>query len=190
MAATIAFGLIRSMPVAGQETGSPVVAQDTAVKIESAMSAAPSSIAESATVLDNELDDAGTYVVLREGSNGWSCFPDIPSSPGNDPACYDATWMDWNYAFVAGEDPTVTVPGFAYMLQGGSDASNTDPFATEPADGEDWVNSPAHVMVLVPGEIDLAAFSTDHDAGQPYVMWAGTPYEHIMIPVAEHEHMS
>jgi len=27
--------------------------------------------------------------------------------------------------------------GFAYTLQGGSDASNTDPFATEPAAGEE-----------------------------------------------------
>jgi hypothetical protein len=189
MAVMVTAGLNRTAPVAGQDAASPT-AQGTAAKIESAMSAAPSSIAGGATILDNELDAGGTFVVLREGSNGWSCFPDIPSSPGNDPACYDQTWMNWNYALAGQVDPTVTVPGFAYMLQGGSDASNTDPFATAPAAGEDWVNSPAHVMVLVPGEIDLAAFSTDHDAGQPYVMWAGTPYEHIMIPVADHEHQS
>ena len=76
--------------------------------------------------------------------------------------------------------------GLAYMLQGGSDASNTDPFATAPAPGEEWVTSPPHVMILLPGEIDLTAYSTDHAAGGPYVMWAGTPYEHIMMLVAEH----
>ena len=38
--------------------------------------------------------------------------------------------------FVAGEEPNTQVVGLAYMLQGGSDASNTDPFATEPAEGE------------------------------------------------------
>jgi hypothetical protein len=188
LAVTVALGLARSAPVAGQDAGSPTADQDAAAKIENAMSAAPSSIAEAATILDNEFDDAGTFVVLREGSNGWSCFPDIPSSPGNDPACYDETWMDWNYAYAAQQDPTVTVPGLAYMLQGGSDASNTDPFATEPAAGEDWVTSPPHIMVLLPGEIDLTAFSTDHDAGEPYVMWAGTPFEHIMVPLAAHEH--
>jgi hypothetical protein len=188
LATTVAVGLARSGPVAGQDAGSPTASQDSAAKIESAMSAAPSSISGAATILDNEFDDAGMFVVLHEGTNGWSCFPDIPSSPGNDPACYDETWMEWNYAFAAQEEPVVTVLGLAYMLQGGSDASNTDPFATEPAPGEDWVNSPAHVMILVPGEIDLTVYSTDHDAGEPYVMWAGTPYQHIMMPVADHEH--
>ncbi|MDQ3223940.1 MAG: hypothetical protein M3Q75_10800, partial [Gemmatimonadota bacterium] len=104
---------------------------------------------------------------------------------GPDPACYDQTWLDWNYAFLAGEEPNPTVARFAYMLQGGSDASNTDPFATEPAAGEEWVNSGPHVMLLLPGELDLSVYSTDHDSGGPYIVWAGTPYEHIMTPVAE-----
>jgi hypothetical protein len=100
----------------------------------------------------------------------------------------DQTWLDWLYAFFAGEEPNVTVPGLAYMLQGGSDPSNTDPLATEPAAGEEWVSSPPHVMLLLPEELDQTVFSTDHDSGEPYVMWAGTPYEHIMMPVAEDEH--
>ena len=103
---TVAFGLARSAPVAGQDEA------DTEAKIENAMSAAPSAISANATILDNELDDAGKFVVLREGSNGWSCFPDAPRSPGNDPQCLDQTWMDWLYAFVAGEEPNTTVPGW------------------------------------------------------------------------------
>ena len=179
---TVAFGLARSASVASQDDA------DVAAKIENAMSAAPSSISANATILDNEMDDAGAFVVLRVGSNDWSCFPDFPASPGNDPQCLDQTWLDWLYAFFAGEEPNVTVPGFAYMLQGGSDPSNTDPLATEPAAGEEWVSSPPHVMLLLPEELDQTAFSTDHDSGEPYVMWAGTPYEHIMMPVAEGEH--
>lgn len=190
LAATVAFGLARSTSVAGQDAGSPVVGQDAAAKIDNAMSAGPLSIAGAATILDNELDDAGKFVELRAGNNGWYCFPDVPSNPGNDPACYDQTWLDWNYSFVANEEPTVAIAGFAYMLQGGSDPSNTDPFATEPAAGEDWVTSPPHVMILLPKGTDLTVYSTDHDSGGPYVMWAGTPYEHIMIPVADHEHES
>jgi hypothetical protein len=179
---TLAFGLARSVPVASQDDA------DVAAKIENAMSAAPSAISENATILDNEMDDTGEFVVLREGSNDWSCFPDFPASPGNDPQCLDQTWLDWLYAFFAGEEPNVTVPGLAYMLQGGSDPSNTDPLATEPAAGEEWVSSPPHVMLLLPEGLDQSVFSTDHDSGEPYIMWAGTPYEHIMMPVAEGKH--
>jgi hypothetical protein len=179
---TLASGLARSAPVASQDDA------DVAAKIENARSAAPSSVSANATILDNALDDAGAFVVLREGSNDWSCFPDFPASPGNDPQCLDQTWLDWLYAFFAGEEPNVTVPGLAYMLQGGSDPSNTDPLATEPAAGEEWVSSPPHVMLLLPEELDQTVFSTDHDSGEPYIMWAGTPYEHIMMPVAEGEH--
>jgi hypothetical protein len=179
---TLALGPAWSAPVASQDDA------DAAAKIENAMSAAPSSISANATILDNALDDAGAFVVLREGSNDWSCFPDFPASPGNDPQCLDQTWLDWQYAYFAGEEPNVTVPGLAYMLQGGSDPSNTDPLATEPAAGEEWVSSPPHVMLLLLEDLDQSVFSTDHASGEPYVMWAGTPYEHIMMPVAEGEH--
>jgi hypothetical protein len=175
----IAFGLVRSGPAAGQD--------DAEAKIENAMSAAPAALAENATILDNELDADGKFVVLREGSNGWFCQPDAPGTPGPDPICLDQTWLDWVYAFVAGEEPNTTVPGLAYMLQGGSEASNTDPFATEPAAGDEWMSSPPHIMVIMPGEIDQTVFTTEHDSGEPWIMWAGTPYEHIMMPVAEGE---
>jgi hypothetical protein len=178
---TVAIGLARSGPVAGQDDA------DAEAKIASAMSAAPATIADNATILDNELDGDGKFVVLREGSNGWYCSPDALGTPGPDPWCYDQTWLDWSYAFVAGEEPSTTVLGLAYMLQGGSDASNTDPFATEPAAGEEWMATPPHVMFILPGEIDQTAFSTDHHSGEPWIMWAGTPYEHIMMPVAEAE---
>lgn len=98
--ATIAFGLVHAGPVAGQEGG------DTQEKIENAMAAAPASLAENATILDYEVDDAGNFIVLREGSNGWSCFPDTPGTPTDDPMCLDETWMDWFTAFVAGEEPS------------------------------------------------------------------------------------
>ncbi|NIX25335.1 MAG: hypothetical protein GWN07_38280, partial [Actinobacteria bacterium] len=48
------------------------LAQDKDKKIHSAMSAAPASIAEDATIMDWDM------TVLREGSNGWTCLPDRP----------------------------------------------------------------------------------------------------------------
>jgi hypothetical protein len=154
---------------------------DVEAKIENAMSAAPAAIAEEATILDHD----GT--VLREGTNEWTCFPDLPVSPGNDPACYDPTWMLLNNAWGSEELPEITVPGIAYMLQGGSDASNMDPLQPEPLDGEDWISTPPHIMVLPITGTDMSSMPTDHMYGGPYVMWMGTPYQHIMVPVSLEE---
>ena len=177
LAGMVAVGLTHAAPVASQD--------DADAKIEQAMSAAPASIGADATIYDLNVDDAGNFIVLREGTNGWSCFPDAPGTPSLDPMCLDQTWMNWLAALIAQKAPDTKVPGPAYMLQGGSDASNTDPYATEPAAGDEWVSSPPHVMLLLPGELDQSVFTTDHASGGPYIMWAGTPYEHIMMPVAE-----
>ena len=152
-------------------------------KIANAMSAAPLAISEEATILDWPSDMNAPPPVLREGSNEWACLPDNVDTPGNDPMCVDPVWMAWMEAFMAGAEPENSVPGISYMLAGGSDASNTDPYAMEPAEGDEWVESPAHIMLLVPGGFDPAEFSTDPDSGGPYIMWEGTPYEHLMIPV-------
>ena len=71
-----------------------------------------------------------------------------------------------------------------YMLEGGTDASNTDPYATEPTADNDWVKTGPHVMVVGSQEL-LHGLSVGRQAGYqaPYVMWAGTPYAHLMVPV-------
>jgi hypothetical protein len=154
-------------------------------KIASATSAAPPEIASQAQVM--AADASGTMVELRPGTNGWLCMPDIPDTPGTDPMCADATWQQWLGAYMSKSTPQVSSVGIAYMLQGGSDASNTDPFATQPAQGQDWVDSGAHVMVLPPNVAMLDAFPTDPLSGGPFVMWKGTPYAHLMVPVAPRE---
>ncbi len=168
-----------------QAPTAPAEAPAAADITASAMSAAPPAIAQDATIVDYPTDPTAPLIELRVGSNGWTCFPDWPATPGNDPQCFDKTWMEWFNALVSGTEPNITEPGLAYMLQGGSDPSNTDPLALEPAAGEDWVTTPPHVMLLLPGKLDLTLFSTDHHYGGPYVMFAGTPYEHIMMPVSE-----
>jgi hypothetical protein len=74
--------------------------------------------------------------------------------------------------------------GFGYMLQGGTAASNTDPFATQPKDGK-WLEDGPHVMIFSAKDMTAAYPRTGEnpDPTQPYVMWPGTPYEHLMIPV-------
>jgi hypothetical protein len=72
---------------------------------------------------------------------------------------------------------------FGYMLVGGSDASNDDPYATKPAPGKKWVDTGPHVMVLNPGSMADAYPKSAEDPKKPYVMRPGTPYRHLMIPV-------
>jgi len=38
------------------------------------------------------------------------------------------------------------------------------------------------------GELDQTVFSTDFHSGEPWIMFAGTSYEYIMMPVADMEH--
>ena len=75
-------------------------------------------------------------------------------------------------------------PGIAYMLRGDKGASNADPFATGPTATNEWVVSPPHVMVLYTDPKLLDAYPTDPKNGGPWVMWKGTPYAHLMVPVA------
>jgi hypothetical protein len=150
-------------------------------KIASALAAAPAQIASGAAVM--EIDSAGAMKELKAGTNGWLCMPDMANTPGKDPMCADKAWQDWFGAYMAKTPPKVSGIGIAYMLQGGSDASNTDPFATGPAAGAEWVDSGPHMMVLPTNVSELEAYGTDPKAGGPYVMWKGTPYAHLMVPV-------
>jgi hypothetical protein len=151
--------------------------------IADAMAAAPEAVARHATIV--AADEHGEMRTLREGTNAFTCMPDNPQSPGKDPMCLDKAGMEWAQAWMSHSEPPAGRVGFGYMLQGGSDASNTDPFAGEPAAGQQWVDTGPHVMIFNLGEAirDYPSQEDDPDTSQPYVMWAGTPYEHLMIPV-------
>ena len=150
-------------------------AQDEAEQmIKEALSATIPEMAEGATVVDWENN------VLKKGDNGWTC---MPSPPGlkNAPMCLDAPWLEWAHAWMNKTDVTINQVGVAYMLVGDAGASNSDPFATEPTD--DWVVSGPHLMIIVPDNSTLDGMPTDPKNGGPWVMWKGTPYAHIMVPV-------
>lgn len=157
--------------------------QKAAAIIESAVSAAPNSVSAEAAVWDWPSESHPDVTVVRTGVNGWTCLPDDPATPGNDPMCLDEQWVEWLSAIFEGRDPEITTYGWAYMLQGGSGASDSDPFQMEPLEGEDWLVGPPHLMLIGPEPFDADDFPTDRSSGEPYIMWAGTPYEHFMIPV-------
>jgi hypothetical protein len=150
--------------------------------IESAMRAAPANVGRNATIMT--MDAQGKMRTLRQGSNGFTCIPDAPATPGPDPMCADKAAMGWVSAWLAHTAPPSGKVGLMYMLEGGTDASNTDPYATKPQ-GEHWIKTGPHVMVV---GADAAFYDqypkqADPDTGAPYVMWAGTPYQHLMAPI-------
>ena len=167
----------RTKTTAAPKVGPVAPPTTDADKIKSALSAAPAAIAKDATVMDMT-----TMKVLRPGTNGWTCFPDGPS-PGVDPMCLDKNGMEWAGAWMSHKDPPKDKMGFGYMLMGGSDASNTDPFATKPNGADRWVDTGPHVMVLNIGDRFTGYPTTAANTKAPYVMYPNTPYAHLMIPI-------
>lgn len=181
LAAVAAFGLTacsekKGEPPAQASTGTPAASDP----IASAESAAPRAIGTAATVVAT--DDKGAMKELRKGTNGWTCMPDNPVTPGPDPMCMDPNATEWAMAWIGHKPPPTEKPGLMYMLEGGTDASNTDPYATRP-DG-DWIKTGPHIM-LVGSVAALNGYPSgaSPDTSAPYVMWAGTPYAHLMVPV-------
>jgi hypothetical protein len=143
------------------------------------MSAAPPLVVEEATVI--RMDPDGTTMrVLKKGTNAFTCMED----PVNNPMCLDPNAMEWAKAWQT-HAPPPDKTGFIYMMAGDTGGSNTDPHATEKTPDNHWVQTGSHVMIVGPAVKTMAGYprTADPDSTRPYVMWVGTPYEHLMIPV-------
>jgi hypothetical protein len=142
--------------------------------IKTASSAAPADISANAAIVHHGED--GKARELRAGTNGWVCMahPEV--------MCLDKQWQEWADAWMNKRNPKISAVGIGYMLRGDRGASNTDPYAAAPSATNQWVVSPAHIMILTPDIKQLDALPTDSHNGGPWVMWKGTPYAHIMVP--------
>jgi hypothetical protein len=180
----VTLGASADTPKAATPAAKPAAKAPTdAQMIKSAMSAAPAAVGKNATIVTMEAD--GTMRTLRKGTNGFTCMPDNPATPGPDPMCMDANAMDWVHAWASHKAPTAGKIGFMYMLAGGTDASNTDPYAAKPTASNHWINTGPHIMVVGADATFYDAYpkAADPDTSVPYIMWAGTPYQHLMAPV-------
>jgi len=157
-------------------TPSESLAQSKSRLMEDALSAAWPGMAEDATVVDWEGN------VLKEGSNGYTCLPTPPMLTVDSPMCMDGEWMRWAQAWQNRGEFTPSALGISYMLAGDGGASNVDPYAEGPTGANEWIREGAHLMIIAPAEL-LEGFPTDPYNGGPYVMWKGTPYAHLMVPI-------
>lgn len=151
--------------------------------VESALSAVPMGLRKHAGVM--VADEKGQMRMLRESTNGFTCMPDAPTTPGPDPMCMDKAAMEWVHAMITKSPPPAGKVGLMYMLAGGTDASNTDPYAAAPAANNHWIKTGPHLMIAGADAAfyDVYPKDADPDTSRPYVMWAGTPYQHLMVPV-------
>ena len=173
LGSAIAFAQQHTMP-SGTKTDEDI--------IKSAMSAAPEAISKGATIIDVGSD--GKIRVVRQGGNQFTCMADNPNTPGPDPMCADRNAMEWVDAWLNKKEPPKNKVGFMYMLAGGTDASNTDPYAQKPEPNNNWVETGPHVMIVgAKGLLDAYPRSPKPYTSVPYVMWPDTPYEHLMVPV-------
>jgi len=147
--------------------------------VADALSAIHAELADGAAVVDWEMK------TLREGSNAYTCMPTPPMLEGTAPMCMDAPWMSWADAWMNKGTPEVTRLGISYMLAGDEGSSNVDPYAEGPTADNEWIVEGPHVMLLVPDATALEGMPTDPENGGAYVMWKGTPYAHVMVPVAD-----
>lgn len=141
-----------------------------------ALSAAPTGVAQGAAVV--RMDADGKMRTLRAGNNGFTCM-----IMGTDIMCNDANSMEFFDALMNYTPPPNKI-GISYMLAGDKGASNTDPYATRKTADNHWIVTGPHIMVVGPPSKTFGyTEAKDPDPRKPYMMWAGTPYEHAMIPV-------
>ena len=142
-----------------------------------ALSAAPKGVAKDAGVA--RFDKDGKMQTLRESKNGFTC-----AIMAGNTMCADANSMAFFDAYMKHENPPDKL-GLTYMLGGDNGASNTDPYASKKTADNHWVVTGPHIMIVGPGSKSLGLpESADADPTKPSIMWAGTPYEHAMVPVS------
>jgi hypothetical protein len=160
----------------GVSTHAQAPGETTEAKIARALSAAPADVAQSARVVDN--DAQGKMIVLREGTNGFTCMPGNPKVIGDPPMCSDAASMQWAADFKAHKPkPTNTVPGITYMLAGATQRSDSNPYdKTSPA-----IQVGPHWMIMWPFDPKATGLPVTHKDTGAYIMWAGSPYAHLHV---------
>jgi len=139
--------------------------------------AAPAYVLEHATILNMTAD--GKMKAIQQGTNEWTCM-----DPGGAPMCADKAAMEWATAWQS-KGPAPQKLGFIYMLNGDNGASNTDPYATKETPDNNWVKTGPHVMIVgaeAKGMMGSYPRDAKADPKKPYVMWPGSPYEHLMLP--------
>jgi hypothetical protein len=154
--------------------------------IAAASRGAPESISRNAAIA--WIDSSGTLHAIRPGTNGFTCVIVRPD-PFAGPICGDQNAAAWLLAMLRGaaQPPAMSGPGIAYMAAGGShyeDAQGNvlmEHDLTPHAAGSRRVTEQPHWMLLWPLDPAKSGFPTKENGTGSYVMFAGTPWAHLMV---------
>jgi hypothetical protein len=150
-----------------------------AAYIRKAETGAPRSIASNASVARIEKD--GKVTTLRTGTNGFTCtrLPDGTDAP----YCGDKNAWPWMVAAMTRQPkPPNKEPGVAYMAAGGIHFETPKgEIVMEPGANTHNVKEPPHWMLMWPVDPATSGLPTRENPMGVYVMFAGTPYAHLMV---------
>jgi hypothetical protein len=137
-------------------------------KIKNALSAGPPWVTDKASVVEMSVSATGGQQkmnerVIRPGTNGWTCMPDVPGRPQHDPMCADETMMKWFRAVMEGKKPNITRVVLSYMLLGEARQGQNVPPAKDPSTVKDWYYVGPHVMVVLPDDDTQALQGINED---------------------------
>jgi hypothetical protein len=145
------------------------------VQMARAMAAGPRHVADFARIVG--VDAQGKRMVLREGSNGFTCHPGNPVL-GRPASCSNEAARLWSADMAAHKaKPTNAEHGIVYMLAGATQPGVPDPSDKTRAPmtiGPQW-------MIMWPFDPKTTGLSAKRKDKGAYIMLAGTPYAHLHI---------
>lgn len=148
--------------------------------VRTAASAAPAALARNAAIA--RIDAKGTVRTLRAGTNGFTCVVGVPGDE-KAPFCADKNALAWVISAVTNAPkPTNTEPGLAYMAQGGiHHETATHEIKMAPDSTTHPVKEPPHWMLMWAFDPATTGLPTKENPSGVYIMFAGTPYAHLMV---------
>src|SRR3984893_5743477 len=128
------------------------------VQMARAVAAGPLHVTNSARIVG--ADAQGKRMVLREGSNGFTCQPGNPKVLGRPASCSNEAARQWSADMAAHKaKPTNAEPGIVYMLAGA-----TPPRVSDPSDKPITIGP--HWMIMWPFDPETTGLSaTRKDTG-------------------------
>jgi hypothetical protein len=154
--------------------------------VQAASAGGPDFISQNATI--GWIDSTGTLNVMRQGTNGFTCVVVIPD-PFGGPICGDRNAAAWVIALLthAAQPPAMSPPGIAYMARGGAHYEDAQGIVLMEHDmsphaaGSHRVVEQPHWMLMYPFDPAATGFPTKENGTGSYIMFAGTPWAHVMI---------
>jgi len=128
------------------------------------------------------LDAKGNLTVIRPGTNGFTCVVGVPGDAAS-PFCADKEALNWITSAASGlPKPTNSAPGIAYMAQGGNQLQVPGGESVMmPGPNTKMVKEPPHWMLMWNFDAATTGLPTKENPSGVYIMFAGTPYAHLMI---------